>query len=254
MKKPESVGIIGQRSNKCALMAAKKLAAFLKKKKIKFTVDRELAWECRGTPASRFSVDFAVFLGGDGTLLRGFRELNPKIPALGVNCGRHGALMEAGRGEMLSAMGNVLAGEYGIEKRARILPVVDGRRKPLALNEVELVTGQFGRIMGYELRVNGRLRLRDRADGVIIATPTGSTAHAYSAGGKKISPGRRVFEVVPINSMDNRGKVFVVGENSKITLKKFTEGCEVLIDGRVRVKAERGVRLEKGEPALFVRV
>ncbi|MBU0662780.1 NAD(+)/NADH kinase, partial [Candidatus Micrarchaeota archaeon] len=128
-----------------------------------------------------------------------------------------------------------------------------GKKLPPALNEAELVTPRLGNVIEYWLRVNGKLKLRDRGDGVIIATPTGSTAHAYSAGGMKISPKKRVFEIVPINSMYNRGRVMAVPDNAKLSLSRFTKGSEVLIDGKVRVKAGKSVLLKKGEPALFLR-
>ncbi|MFH1225144.1 MAG: NAD(+)/NADH kinase [Candidatus Diapherotrites archaeon] len=251
MKPPKSLGIIGSGKNPCARAEAKKLAAFLKKRGVKFVFDGELLPQ--GKKLGAFRVDVAIALGGDGTLLRACRELKHGTPVLGVNCGRHGNLMRVPREKMLSAAEKLLAGKYKIEKRARILPVVNGRKHALALNEVELVTGKFGHIMEYELRVNGKLKLKDRADGVIVSTPTGSTAHAYSAGGKKINPKHGVFEVVPINSMLNRGKVFVVGNGAKITLAKFTKGCEVIIDGKVRVPARGSVLLRRGEPALLLR-
>lgn len=250
MKTPKSIGIIGSRRNPYAHAEGKKLAAFLKRRGVKFVFDSDLS--PRGKKLGAFRVDVAVALGGDGTLLRACRELPAGTPVLGVNCGRHGNLMNVKREKMLHAVEKLLAGKYAVEKRTRIVAVVGGKKKPLALNEVELVTPQFGRIMEYELRVNGKLKMRDRADGVIVATPTGSTGHAYSAGGKKINPKRGVFEIVPINSMHNRGKVLMVPDSAKITLAKFTKGCEVIIDGKVRVPAKGSVLLRRGEPALLL--
>lgn len=251
MKIPHSIGIIGSKKNPYARTATKKLITFLKKRGVKHVIEK--TFSVKGKTARAMNVDFAIVLGGDGTLLRACRELKSGTPVLRVNCGRHGALMDVERKDMLNAVEKVLEGKCKIEKRSRILAVVDGVKKPFALNEVELVTGKTGIAMEYSLSVNGKEKLRDRGDGVIIATPTGSTAHAYSAGGMKISPKKRVFEIVPINSMYNRGRVMAVPDNAKLSLSRFTKGSEVLIDGKVRVKAGKSVLLKKGEPALFLR-
>ena len=135
-----------------------------------------------------------VALGGDGTILKAFHLLGEReVPILGVKFGRLGFLTGVGPGSMCSAVTDALAGEVVIERRMTLIAEVEMSGKPAgtyrALNEICLGRGGgANRVVGISVAINGTELTSFRADGIIVATPTGSTAYALSAGGPIVSP------------------------------------------------------------------
>jgi NAD+ kinase len=159
--------------------------------------------------------DLAVALGGDGTVLRVLRLMGDRtIPILGVNLGEMGFLMWVKAHDLETALEQIQTGRFSLEERRMLrvkIELADGViLSRVALNDVLIGREEFSRLIKLEVLINDRLFCRYAADGVLVSTPTGSTAYAFSAGGPIISPGAEVFSMVPIcpHSLNNRSLVF----------------------------------------------
>ena len=148
--------------------------------------------------------DLAVVVGGDGTMLAAARNLvRHRVPVVGVNQGRVGFMTDIGHADMQAAIGAILDGKYSIEERALLEAEI--RRKDasilrtIALNEAVVSKGSQGRLIEFDLLIGGEFVYSLRADGVIVATPTGSTAYALSAQGPILHPAVPALTLVPLN-------------------------------------------------------
>lgn len=160
-------------------------------------------------------MEFAMVLGGDGTVLSAFRQLAPiGIPLLTVNTGHMGFLTEAYLNQLSQAMEQVLAGQYEIEERAMLSVQLFHQEEliweALCLNEMVLHREPLTSMCHFEVEVGQHATVDIAADGIIISTPTGSTAYSLSAGGPVITPGVPVMQLIPIcpHSLASRGLVF----------------------------------------------
>jgi len=150
------------------------------------------------------SADLAVVIGGDGTLLAAARNLvQHKVPVVGVNQGRVGFMTDIGQGDMRAGIGAVLEGKYSMEERALLdAEIRRGREtvlRTIALNEAVISKGAQGRLIEFKLSLDGEFIYTLRADGMIVATPTGSTAYALSAQGPILHPAVPALALVPLN-------------------------------------------------------
>ncbi len=165
----------------------------------------------------------AVALGGDGTILKAVHILSGvDAPILGVNLGRLGFLSGAEESELFASMESALAGEARIERRATLQAVVDvgGREAGRfhALNEIFVGRGGGARVVELEVRVNGARLWEFPCDGVIVATPTGSTAYALSAGGPIVSPEVRGIVLVPVAPHTLDSRPVVIGPSDTVEI------------------------------------
>jgi len=150
------------------------------------------------------SADLAIVVGGDGTMLAAARNLaHHKVPLAGINQGRLGFMTDIALSEMSESVGAILEGRHTIEERALIEAEIlrEGRTvmRTVALNEAVVTKGSEARLIEFKLTIDGEYVYRLRADGVIVATPTGSTAYALSAQGPILQPTVRAFALVPLN-------------------------------------------------------
>jgi NAD+ kinase len=150
------------------------------------------------------SAELAVVVGGDGAMLAAARNLvRHKVPVVGVNLGRVGFMTDIGHRDMLEGIGAILDGKYSVEERAVLdAEILRGREsvlRTLALNEAVVGKGSQGRLIEFELSLDGEFVYSLRADGVIVATPTGSTAYALSAQGPILHPSVPALALVPLN-------------------------------------------------------
>lgn len=166
---------------------------------------------------------FAVVLGGDGTVLSAFRQVAPvNIPLLTVNTGHMGFLTETYLNQLPQAMEQVLAGNYEVEERAMLTVQVWHRQvltwEALCLNEMVIHREPLTSMCHFEVQVGEHSPVDIAADGVIISTPTGSTAYSLSAGGPVIAPGVSVMQLIPIcpHSLASRALVFPDTESVKV--------------------------------------
>ena len=159
---------------------------------------------CEVLPEGDTKADLAIVIGGDGTMLGAARELvHHHVPLVGINQGRLGFMTDIGHGDMQAAIGSILDGKYSVEERtlldAEILRQGKSVLRTIALNEAVIGKGSQGRLIEFELSVDGEFVYRLRADGIIVATPTGSTAYALSAQGPILHPAVPGFTLVPLN-------------------------------------------------------
>ncbi|NEP80422.1 MAG: NAD(+) kinase [Okeania sp. SIO3B3] len=210
---------------------------------------------------------FAVVLGGDGTVLSAFRQVAPShIPLLTVNTGHMGFLTETFVNQLYPAIEQVLAGNYEVEERTmlevRLFRDNELLWEALCLNEMVLHREPMTCMCHFEIQIGRHAPIDIAADGIIISTPTGSTAYSLSAGGPVITPGVPVLELSPIcpHSLASRALVFADTEpvtvfpaspNRMMMVVDGNGGCYVLPEDRVRVKRSdykaRFIRLKSPE-------
>ncbi|MEM1310480.1 MAG: NAD(+) kinase [Cyanobacteria bacterium P01_H01_bin.153] len=206
---------------------------------------------------------FAVVLGGDGTVLSAFRQVAPAgIPLLTVNTGHMGFLTETYLNQMSRAMEQVLEGHYRVEERSMIVVKVCHSDRlvweVLCLNEMVLHREPLTSMCHFEVSVGNHAPVDIAADGIIISTPTGSTAYSLSAGGPVITPGVSVTQLIPIcpHSLASRGIVFPDAELVTITAVN-TDPLVMVVDGNAGayVMPEDWVVTEPSPyPAKFIRL
>lgn len=185
-----------------------------------------------------FSADIAVSFGGDGTLLRTASRVGRKpIPILGINAGRLGFLTTTSNEDVDFVLEKIHNGEYCTESRSLIEVVTNGgelKNYPFALNEVAVMKHDSSSMMTLEATVNGVDKIIYRADGLIVATPSGSTGYSLSVGGPIISPSANVFALTPIAPHSLSARPIIVDDNSIIDIKVCSRSHNFLIavDGR----------------------
>ena len=208
--------------------------------------------------------ELVLVLGGDGTFLRA-AELarNVEIPVLGVNLGHIGFLAEAEAEAIDSVLDHVVKGNYRVEERMTldIVVRVDGRitHRGWALNEASLEKGPRLGVLGVVLEVDGRPVSSFGCDGVLVSTPTGSTAYAFSAGGPILWPDLEAILVVPNNAHALFARPMVTSPNSSIAIEVEGGGYDAMVfcDGRREMVVPAGARLEVtrcGTPLKWVRL
>jgi len=192
------------------------------------------------------SADIAVVLGGDGTMLRALtRFLGTGVPVIGVNFGRVGFLSSMGRRDLEAGLGRVFAGEYEVVELPTLeLEHPDGRE--VAVNDVVVASGALGRMIELELAVGGEELGRQPCDGIICATPSGSTAYNLSNGGPVLMWGLEAMALTYVAAHSLHARPLVVPPSSDVIVWNRTAEVEagVLADGH-RVaslgKADRAV-------------
>lgn len=182
-------------------------------------------------------MDFAVVFGGDGTVLSAFRQIAPNgIPLLAVNTGHMGFLTEIYLNQLDDAIKQVIAGNCHLEERAMVLVNLYSHGKlsweALCLNETVMQRQPLTSMCHFEVQVGHHAPVDVAADGIIISTPTGSTAYSLSAGGPVIAPGVSVLQLIPIcpHSLASRGLVFPDHEPVTITSAN-PETLVMVVDG-----------------------
>jgi NAD+ kinase len=195
--------------------------------------DRDrIAAECAGS-------DLICVLGGDGTFLRAARGIGDSaVPTLGVNLGRVGFLAKVETGDLEEALAMVAGGDFALEDRFRIeatLLRANGEREPHAcLNEVVVARGPRVRMIQVEVDVSGSHLATWVSDGVVVATPTGSTAYSFSAGGSVLDPRLRNMIITAVAGYLSPLRSVVAGEDHlvKLTLRQAVSGATISIDGQ----------------------
>jgi NAD+ kinase len=192
-------------------------------------------------------VDMAIVFGGDGTLLMAARSLREyDVPILGVNLGGFGYLTVVNLNEMYTALETILAGECRVEKRMMLDASVARNGKEVSentvLNDVVINQGTLSRLADLETFVDGGYLTTYRADGLIVSTPTGSTAYSLSAGGPIVFPQLDSIIVNPIcpHTLTNRPVILPDTATIKITSWVETEGATLTYDGQVFFVMEKG--------------
>ncbi|HFD91833.1 MAG TPA: NAD(+) kinase [Gammaproteobacteria bacterium] len=264
-----SIGIIGKYGDPGAGEALRRLSTFLRDRQLRVIVDEgsvESGMDAELERGSRADIgrlcDLAVVVGGDGTFLNAARSLvDHDVPLVGINLGHLGFLTDISPDAMLECMAEILDGSYiteerillraGIVREGEIISECD------AFNDVVVHKWNVARMIPLETYIDGIFVSRLRADGLIVATPTGSTAYALSAGGPILSPQLKTLVLVPVcpHTMSNRPLVveddrlieIVVCENRHDNAQVTCDGqltFGLMVGDHIRVrKKERPIRL-----------
>ncbi|MBR1929594.1 MAG: NAD kinase [Paludibacteraceae bacterium] len=197
-------------------------------------------------------VDFALSIGGDGTFLYTASMVgNRDIPILGINCGRLGFLADVQTSEVDFICDQLVQNNYTIEQRTQlqVIPSLGGHiEHPFALNEIAVMKQELSSMIGIEARVNGELLNYYKADGLVISTPTGSTAYNLSVGGPLMIPQTRSLIISPIATHALNVRPIVIPDDWKIDLvmKSRSHSYLLSIDGRsVAMKEDITLHIEK---------
>ncbi|MFQ5350103.1 MAG: NAD(+)/NADH kinase [Thermoanaerobaculia bacterium] len=257
------VGLVAKRTSPEALKAATEVEEWLSRQGL--DVEREAAAAdgeddsgATFDPANEY--DLVVVLGGDGTLLSVARGLEHQVPILGVNLGTLGFLTEVGRAELYPALTGLLAGEYRLEERAlldvRLERAGGGGESWRVLNDAVITKSALARIVELTYRIDGHLLAACRSDGLIISTPTGSTAYNLSAGGPVLEPQLPVLVLTPICPHTLSLRPVVVPDSSviEVTLETPREEVFLTLDGQEGVPLDQGDRVRVRRSQATVRL
>ena len=219
---------------------------------------------CDGGPGSAADAELVLVLGGDGSILRAAELARAAaVPLLGVNLGRVGFLAEMESADLDRTLERILDQDYGVEKRMTldVDVVVDGKvvDHGWALNECSVEKAQRERMLEVVLEIDGRPLSRWGCDGVVVATPTGSTAYAFSAGGPVVWPTVEALLVVPVSAHALFARPLVVGPASVVAVEVLPNGTSGVLacDGRRTRALPHGARVEvrRGrDPVLLARM
>ena len=243
-----------------AVQVVKELVSWLKDHKVECFIEPEMAQSVSHPSLDKaempLAVDTVVVLGGDGTLLAAARTLQRnRIPILGVNLGGLGFLTEITLNELYPMLEAILQGDYKTDERMLLEARVwrDGKEidEFTVLNDVVVNKGALARIIELETSVDDAYLTTFRADGLIISTPTGSTAYSLSAGGPIVYPSLHSIIITPICPHNLTNRPIIVPEEAviRVTLRSGDAEVFLTLDGQVGFKMEGEDRMEvkKGE-------
>lgn len=203
-------------------------------------------------------VEIVITIGGDGTVLRTIQHMNDPIPILAINMGTLGFLVDVNVEDAKQTIDSVLSG-FTVEERFRFNVWINNNLLPPATNEVVIITSQPAKMLGYRILIDDHELEQLRADGLIIATPTGSTAYAMSAGGPIVDPRVDAMVVVPLAPFKLSSRPWAVPGQSVITVELMLpdKEAQVVIDGQYfrNIAASDTIKIEKASiPARFVHI
>ncbi len=246
-------GVIFNRNRSSALKAVKELYELLKNKSIELFFDEKSNLDFKNIKLIKEVdmpkvVDFIIVLGGDGTLLHTASLIKDEnVAIIGINQGKLGFLTETMTNEMKFLLDSIINNKYEIEERCRLTIHVHTKKTRIIerdiLNDISINSGIVARIIDLELSMNGKRITSYRADGLIVSTPTGSTAYALSAGGPIIYPTLPITLITPIcpHTLTMRPLVLSSKENIKIYVKGENRDIYLTIDGQESVQITEDV-------------
>ena len=226
----KNIGLVGRQNSTSVVASLKLIIPFLQERGLNVIVDRtigalvaEYGLQESALRLMGESCDMVIVVGGDGTLLGAARELAPyKVPVLGVNRGNLGFLTDITPDQICEKIEEVLEGSYTVENRFLIDAFVRRKGQPVgegcALNEVILHPGKTTRLIRFDLYIEGEFVYNQRSDGLIMATPTGSTAYSLSGGGPIMHPRLDAIVLVPMFPHTLSSRPIVVDGNVELKI------------------------------------
>jgi NAD+ kinase len=188
----------------------------------------------RGHELGAMDVDLVLAVGGDGTVLRALQRTKAKV--LGINSGSLGFLTEITADEFPDALFRLEKKDYAVEERVKLAVRVDGKRMADCANEAVLHTAQVAKIRDFEISLNGTVAQTVRADGIIIATPTGSTSYNLSVGGPIVDPRVEALVISAIAPFKVAARPMVVPTSAEVRVKVAKpKECLLVLDGQQEV-------------------
>ena len=251
MAPPARVGVAVKVSSRDAARAGEQVIAGLAKRGMGCVVDREsaaLLGVAGGPPRAELGhrVDAVIVAGGDGTFLSVARGCSAATPVAGINCGTLGFLTEHPASRIDRLLDDLAAGEALITSRERLrVSVGDGERRFDVLNDAVVNKAALARILTIVVAVDGEDLNRFRADGLILATPTGSTAYNLSAGGPLVHPDLEALLITPIcpHMLSNRPVLVALDQRVEVWVEAGDEGVYLTLDGQLGVPIGGMVRI-----------
>jgi len=251
------VGLIGKADDHQVALTLQALADYLDRRQVDYLLDAAIASlvSCPGhrvvqRDALAGQCDLAIVVGGDGTLLNAARSLaEPGVSVLGVNLGRLGFLVDVSPEEMTTQLDRILSGEYLQEERTLLHASMSRGEEILsestALNDVIVHKRDIARMIELDTWIDGHFLNRNRSDGLIVATPTGSTAYALSGGGPILHPSLDAITLVPIcpHTLSNRPIVINHDSRIEIVIHEGTLQAQISCDGQVNLTLDPGDRV-----------
>lgn len=265
-RSPRTIALVGKYHSLEIAESLRKLAEYLHERGVSVFIERETSehigkkvdlsrWVTCGFNDIGAHADLAIVLGGDGTMLNAARRLSRyRVPLVGVNQGRLGFMTDIARSDMLSCMDDLLDGRFVPETRLLLDAEImrDGKEIATnqALNDVVVDKGAIGRMIEFELFIDGEFIYNLRSDGLIVSTPTGSTAYAMSAGGPILHPTLTGIALVPLCPHALTNRPVLVNDKAEIELRiTHADDPRAHFDGQVTLNLLKGdcVRLRRSE-------
>lgn len=252
----KTIALIGRYKSRDVAEPLRALGRFLRENGRTVLVESETAQESDvgDFPIADYAAigaqaDLAIVLGGDGSMLSAARALAASgVPLVGVNQGRLGFMTDIALGAMTETIANILSGHYTLEPRTMLTTEVARGAERLfatrALNDVVVSKGASGRLIEIIVQIDGQFLYDLRSDGLIVATPTGSTAYALSSGGPIIQPTVPAFALVPISPHTLSNRPIAVGDSCtiEITLEQGSD-ARLQCDGQAQNDLAQGDRV-----------
>ena len=202
-------------------------------------------------------VDLIIVFGGDGTLLGAARKfINSDIPILGINMGTVGFLTDVNIENFESVIGDIFKGDYVLEERS-LVEAKFSDQEVFGLNEILIHSGSYAQLMRYRLLIDGKTVYEQRSDGLIVATPTGSTAYALSAGGSIIHPELNIWNIIPMMSQSLSSRPLIVSNRKSMEIQ-LIEGpldhAMICVDGQkdIPIKYNNSISISKKNSSLKI--
>jgi NAD+ kinase len=265
-RSPRTIALVGKYHSLEIAESLRRLAEYLHERGVSVFIERETSehigrqvdlsrWVTCGFNDIGAHADLAIVIGGDGTMLNAARHLSRyRVPLVGVNQGRLGFMTDIAREDMLTCMDDLLDGRFAAENRMLLDAEVlrDGREIATnqALNDVVVDKGAIGRMIEFELFVDGEFIYNLRSDGLIVSTPTGSTAYSLSAGGPILHPTLTGIALVPLCPHALTNRPIMVNDQADIELRiNHADDPRVHFDGQVTLNLQPGdsVRLRRSQ-------
>jgi len=252
-------GLVCNPGVKRTVSLAKDVAEFLQQHGT-VLVEKSIASEIQQTAASfkeiNKSADIVVTIGGDGTILMAMSEIDK--PIFAINSGGIGFLSEVESKYAFEGLKQIIAGKYNVEERAKLKIMLDGKRLPDATNEVTIQTARIAKILYLKIFVDEELIESMGADGVIIATPTGSTSYSLSVGGPIMDPTVDAMIIAPLAAFKLSARPWIVPLDCNVSVHLLPKCKEtnLVIDGRFQtpVTQENSISITGSEKkARFIR-
>jgi NAD+ kinase len=256
------VGLVSRLDGDAALKVALKLHREMTKKGLKVLAEEQLSQVAKlpgGIPFSKMDADLIVTVGGDGTVLKTCMSIpKPETPILAVNMGRRGYLTEVDPENAMHAIESYIKGTCKIEERAKLSVAVEGESPLDGLNEVVMASGTPSKMLHFMVSIDKSQLLEFRGDGLIISTPTGSTAYSLSANGPIMDNSVEAFVVTFICPLEHLTPL-VVSMNNKIKVEFVAPKLRgtLVVDGRVQreLQPQTSVTISRSShKAIFVRL
>lgn len=253
---PQVVGVVAAAHRPAAVGAAREALRWLEGHGVAALVEAETAAAlgCRPAPDLR-DADLILVLGGDGTVISTAREASLRaVPVIGVNFGTFGFLAEIEAEQLAPALAALVEGRYEVERRLMLTAEVAGcggeeAQTAVAANDVAVKAGDPSHVLELRVHANGDLIAEFPADGLLVATPTGSTAYNLSAGGPVVVPGVEAFVLTPICPHTLATRPLVLAADCRVTVELAGAGprrAVVSVDGRINLPLSHDQRLTVG--------